>query len=293
VRIGNKEIGTGHPAFIVAEIGQNHNGNLETALRMIDAAIEADVDAVKFQKRAVHLAIPEEQKSVMRDTPWGRMTYLEYREHLEFNRAQYDIIDLYCKKQGIMWFASVWDIPSFVFIKENYSVPAFKIPSACITDEELLRAMKKRDVPIIISNGMSTQAEWLAAMDILEAQGNEVLVCHCNSTYPCPPEDLNLLCVAGMAKVMLAGYSGHEVGLAPTLAAVALGACYIERHLTLDRSMWGTDQAASVEPQGFKRLVEDIRTIEKAMGDGIKVVTPAEEEVKKKLRRVQGTAYAR
>jgi N-acetylneuraminate synthase len=285
--IGNIEI-TPDRAFIVAEAGQNHNGSLDLALRLVDAAVEAGVDAIKWQKRAIELCVPPEQRDIMRSTPWGQMRYIDYRYMLEFGQSEFDIIDVYCQDKGIMWFVSPWDIPSFVFMKENYDLPCWKIPSACLTDHELLRAMKRRQVPIVLSTGMSTSHEIAEAATILLGQGNETVICHCNSTYPCPPEDLNLRCIHGLQEGFpdaVVGYSGHEVALAPTIAARTMGALYIERHITLDRSSWGSDQASSVEPSGFKRLVKDIRLIEKCLGDGQKRITGGEVEPMRRLRR--------
>lgn len=287
VSVGNRIVGPGHPVFVVAEIGQNHNGDLDMALRLIDAAVYAGADAVKFQKRTPSLAVPNDQKEVMRETPWGSMTYLAYRERLEFGAREYSLIAEYCARVGIQWFASAWDIESVLFLGGVMDVPAIKIASATLTRHNVLRMAADCNIPIILSTGMSTPDEIDVAVDIL---GNSLaILCHCNSTYPCPPEDLNLRCILSLQSrypSVVVGYSGHEVGLPTTIAAVALGACYIERHITLDRSMWGTDQAASVEPLGFQRLVSHIRSIESALGDGIKRVTPGEIPVMQKLRKV-------
>ena len=272
---------------VVAEIGQNHNGTLSLALDMCIAARDAGADVAKFQKRTPALAVPKAQQGVPKDTPWGRMTYLEYREHLEFGVPEYDEIDLYCKWLGIPWTVSVWDEPSFELMHLNFPhLPFYKIPSACLTDDSLLEMVASAEVPVVLSTGMSTLDEVRHAVDILGSHG--LVLCHCNSTYPCPKEDLNLKVITSLAELFpdsIIGYSGHEVGLATTVAAVALGAQYVERHITLDRSMWGTDQSASVEPQGFSRLVDDIRAVESALGDGVKRVTDGELEAMKKLRR--------
>ena len=271
---------------VCAEIGINHNGDPDIARRLIRAAADAGADSVKFQKRAVWL-IPEHIANRPKETPWGMMTYGEYKERIEFSIEEYRELYEHAHREGIPMFWSVWDIASLVAIKENFDPPAYKIPSAKITDVDYLKAFKRREAPLVMSTGMSTSGEIALAASTIIDQGNQLILCHCNSTYPCPKKDLNLRCIQSLQRVfpgLAIGYSGHEVGLATTLAAVALGAVYIERHITLDRAMWGTDQASSVEPQGFKRLVEDIHSIEEALGDGIKRVTPAEEEVKKKLR---------
>ena len=281
---------------IVAELGQNHNGSLDVCLRMIEAAKAAGVDAVKLQKRHLPDAIPESQRTILKSTPWGLMSYLEYRERLEFTVSQYDVIDQACKTIGIKWFVSVWDIPSLETMVARYpDMPYIKIPSACLTDDLLLAEAAGCGIPVVLSTGMSTAAEVDHAMHLFDwgAEGNDFTVCHCNSTYPCPVGDLNLRCLAWLNKTYpwaRLGYSGHEVGLATTIAAVALGAQYVERHFTLDRSMWGSDQAASVEPGGFKRLVKDIRNVEQALGDGLKRVTPGELEAMRRLRRIPSPA---
>lgn len=272
------------PALVVAEIGINHNGSLDTALRLIDAARDAGADYVKFQKRTPRLAVPRSEWEKPRETPWGVMRYIEYKERLEFGATEYDVIDMYCRQHGIGWFASPWDVPSVDFLT-HYNLPMMKIASASITDERLLVAASEAGVPLVISTGMSTLEEVRRAVDL--AGPSLTTICHCNSTYPCPPEELNLEVMATLRREFPGfeiGYSGHEVGLATTVAAVALGASYIERHITLDRAMWGTDQAASVEPQGFARLVRDIRSVEAAMGDGVKRVTEGERPALARLR---------
>jgi N-acetylneuraminate synthase len=286
------EIGHDRPVHICAEAGQNHNGDLDVAFRLIDAAKEAGADSVKFQKRAVHMAVPEHMKDTPKETPWGTMSYLEYRERLEFSIEDYKAIDEYCKKVGIHWFVSVWDTPSYVAIKENFpDMPAWKIPSAMLTNTELLQNIvgslerQGKDTPVILSTGMSTPEQIDHAVSIFN--GCDLTILHCNSTYPCPKDDLNLRCITTLREMYpqhKVGWSGHDVGLATTVAAVALGALLVERHLTLDRSAWGTDQAASIEPHGFRRLVKDIRSVEAALGDGEKRITAAEQEVMQRLR---------
>ncbi len=284
VTIGNRKVGDGQPAYIIGEVGINHNGSLENAKALMRVAKKAGLDAVKFQKRTPLLCVPEHQRNQMRDTPWGYISYLDYRYKVEFDKEGYDEIDRYAKQIGIDWFASSWDIPSLEFI-ESYNPPTHKIPSALLTDHELLRAYKATGKPIIASTGMSTLNEIEQAMEILGE--DNVIVCHATSSYPCPPEELNLKVIQALKQKYKCpvGYSGHEVGLVPSAVAVALGACLVERHITLDRSMWGSDQSASVEPQGVETLVKYIRVIEKSMGDGIKQVYDSEKSSLSKLRR--------
>jgi N-acetylneuraminate synthase len=287
IKFGKKLVGDGHAAYIIAEIGINHNGSLETAKKMIDAAVHAGADAVKFQKRTPEVCTPLEQQKQMRETPWGYITYLDYRYKVEFGREEYAEIDRHCKQLGIDWMASVWDEPSVDFM-EQFDTPAYKVPSASLTDHALLQYARKSGKPIIISTGMSTPDEIVRGV---KAVGLENLaVMHCTSAYPCEPTELNLRMIETL-RVQFPrtpiGYSGHEVGLVPSAVAVALGACLVERHFTLDRAMWGGDQAASVEPGGFERLVKYIRVTEEAMGDGIKKVYDSELGALKKLRRVK------
>ncbi len=284
VKIKDRPIGDGHPVYIIAEIGINHNGDVGIAKRLIDAAVFAGCDAVKFQKRTPDLCVPEHQKSILRETPWGLITYLDYKKKIEFEREQYLEIDAYCKEKGIHWFASPWDEPSVDFLEE-LDVPCHKIASAMLTDDELLLKLKNLGKPLILSTGMSTTDQIGHAIEVL-GKDNLILL-HTTSTYPCPPEELNLSCVQSLKRQypdIPIGYSGHEVGLQTTLAAAVLGATVVERHITLDRAMWGTDHAASVEPQGLFRLVRDIRIVEKALGDGVKIVFDSEKPILKKLR---------
>ena len=288
IKIGNKMVGDGHPAYIIAEIGINHNGDLNIARQMIDAAVHAGVDAVKFQKRTPEVATPPEQQKQMRETPWGYMTYLDYRYKVEFNEEQYREIDRHCKEKGIDWLVSVWDQPSVEFM-EKFDTPAYKIPSASLTDFNLIRKALATGKPLILSTGMSTMEQIRQGVEIT-GEKNVVLM-HCTSTYPCEPEELNLKMVETLRSEfpnLPIGYSGHEVGLVPSAVAVALGACMVERHLTLDRAMWGSDQAASVEPGGFDRLVKYIRVTERSIGDGVKKVYESEMGSMKRLRRVNG-----
>jgi len=285
VNIGGRPVGEGYPVFIIAEIGINHNGDIEIAKKLIDAAVLAGADAVKFQKRTPELCVPPEQRDILRETPWGLMTYLEYRRRLEFGQKEYEEIDRYCKERNIMWFASVWDQPSVDFM-EQFDPPCYKIPSACLTDDDLLRYVNKTGRPVILSTGMSTMEQIRHAASLIDP--DRLLIAHCTSTYPCKPEELNLRVIETLRRELDCpiGYSGHEVGLQTTYAAVVLGACFVERHITLDRAMWGSDQAASVEPWGFMRLVRDIRVIELALGDGVKRVYESELPAMMRLRRV-------
>jgi N-acetylneuraminate synthase len=285
IRIDGRLVGDGHPTYIIAEIGINHNGDLEIAKQMIDAAVHAGVDAVKFQKRTPEVSTPPEQQKQMRETPWGSITYLEYRYKVEFSEKEYREIDRYCKQKGVAWFASAWDEQAVDFL-EQFDPPAYKIPSASITDHALLRYARNAGKPLVISTGMSTMEQIRAAV---KAVGTENLVItHCTSTYPCESKELNLRMIQTLRTEFPCpiGYSGHEVGLVPPQVAVALGACMIERHLTLNRAMWGSDQAASVEPSGFERLVKYVRTAEASLGNGVKRVYDSELSSLKKLRRV-------
>lgn len=285
LKIGNRMIGDGQQTFIIAEIGINHNGDLNIAKRLIDAAVLAGCDAVKFQKRTPEICVPLEQQSVMRETPWGLITYLDYRHRVELDEDQYHEIDTYCRERNIEWFASPWDEPSVDFL-EQFNPVCYKVASASLTDHGLLRHLRATGRPIIASTGMSTSEEITAAIDVLGL--DDLAIMHTTSTYPCPPEELNLNMVQTLRDKypVPIGYSGHETGLQTTVAAVVLGAQLVERHITLDRAMWGSDQAASVEPHGFSRLVRDIRTIETALGDGTKRVYDSERPIMNKLRRV-------
>ncbi len=286
INIRGKKIGDEEKVYIVAEIGINHNGSIDIAKKMIDGAVFAGCDAVKFQKRTPELCVPKDQWNIERDTPWGRMTYIDYRHKIEFSKEQYYIIDSYCREKGIDWFASCWDEESVDFI-EQFDPPLYKAASASLTDINLLVKMQSTKKPLIISTGMSTLEEITEAVSMLE-QG-KLLIAHSTSAYPCPPNELNLKMINTLKELFPGipiGYSGHETGLAPTWAAVAMGASFIERHITLDRAMWGTDQAASVEIMGLYRLVSNIRDIEKSFGDGIKKVYISELTSRKKLRKV-------
>jgi len=286
VKIGNRYVGDHHPVYVIAEIGINHNGSLDVARQLIEGAALAGCDAVKFQKRTPELCVPADQRDIERDTPWGRMRYIDYRYRVEFGCEEYAEIDAFCREKGIDWFASCWDEDAVDFM-EQFNPPCYKAASASLTDLALLKKTASTRRPLIISTGMSTMEE--IALAISELGSGNLLVAHTNSTYPCPVEELNLRVIGTLKAAwpdVPVGYSGHEVGLATTWAAVALGATFIERHVTLDRAMWGSDQAASVEISGMSRLVSNIRDIEKALGDGLKRVYEGEMAARRKLRRV-------
>ena len=290
VQIGERHVGEGEPVFIIAEIGINHNGSLTNAKKLIDGAVLAGCDAVKFQKRTPEKCVPDDQWYIERDTPWGRMPYIEYRHRVEFGLDQYEAIDRHCKERGILWFASCWDEESVEFI-EQFNPPCYKIASACVTDAHLLIEHRLTSRSVIMSTGMSTLEEIEMGVQALDRR--KLLIAHSTSTYPCPPEQLNLNMIKTLRNYYPdcpIGYSGHETGLSPTWAAVTLGAQFVERHITLDRAMWGSDQAASVEIGGLIRLVANIRDIEKSMGDGAKRVYPEEMKQRAKLRRVTTAA---
>lgn len=284
VQIGDRFIGGENPVYFVAEVGINHNGDIELARKLIDAAADAGCDAVKFQKRTPELCVPPDQRHLVRETPWGLISYLEYRHRIEFGFEHYRQIDEHCRQRRIHWFASPWDEPSVDFLEQFHPV-AYKIPSAALTDRGLRHRVRETGRPIILSTGMSTLRQVREA--VADLPNDRLILMHTTSTYPCKAEELNLRVIQALAKEFNVpiGYSGHETGLQATLAAVALDAKVIERHITLDRAMWGTDQGASVEPHGISRLVRDIRIIEQALGDGVKRVYDSELPALKKLRR--------
>lgn len=285
VQIGDRRVGDGEPVYVIAEIGINHNGSVDLAKLLMAGARRAGCDAVKFQKRTPELAVPKDQWNIERDTPWGRITYIEYKLRMELSSEQYEEIDAYAKDIGIHWFASPWDEVAVDFL-ERFELPCYKIASASVTDTKLLERVRLAGRPVILSTGMSTMEEVDHAVEILGR--DRLLIAHCTSAYPCPLDALNLRAISTLRARFPEcpiGYSGHETGLAPTCAAVALGATFVERHITLDRALWGTDQAASVEVHGFERLNANIRDIEKALGDGEKRVFACEEPSRKKLRR--------
>jgi N-acetylneuraminate synthase len=285
VAIGEKLVGRDHPTYVIAEIGLNHNGDVGIAKQLIDIAAEAGCDAVKFQKRTPEICVPPEQRSVERDTPWGRMTYMDYRYRVEFEDEQYQEIDNYCSKVGVHWFASPWDVPSVHFL-EKFNVVTHKVASASLTDHELLGAIRDTGKPVILSTGMSTIEEIDKAVEVVGTE--RLILLHATSTYPMPAKEANLRTITTLSARygVPVGYSGHERGLQISLAAVALGAVAVERHITLDRTMWGSDQAASLEPEGLRHLVRDIRILQDALGDGVKRVFDGELAPRARLRRV-------
>ena len=286
VRIGNTAAGDGHPCFIVAEIGINHNGDVDLARKLIDVAVSAGCNAVKFQKRTIEVVYTPEELARPRESPFGT-TNAELKYGLEFGFNEYFEVDAYCHAKGIPWFVSCWDEASVDFIAQ-FDVPCHKIASASLTDADLLGHVRRQGRPIILSTGMSSMEEVEHAVRVLGR--GELILLHSCSTYPAYYEELNLRIIPMLRRrfAVPVGYSGHETGLPSSVAATALGAAMIERHVTLDRSMWGSDQAASLEPNGLHRLVRDIRLVEQAMGDGVKRVLERELPVMQKLRRVGG-----
>jgi N-acetylneuraminate synthase len=284
VKIGNRVVGDGEPCMFVAEIGINHNGDIDTARKLISAAVLAGCDAVKFQKRTVDVVYTAEELARPRENPFGP-TNGDLKRGLEFDCDQYLAINEYCKQHGIMWFASCWDEASVDFM-EQFDPPAYKIASASLTDDNLLRHHRATGRPLMVSTGMSSMEQVDHAVEVMGS--DDLVLMHTNSTYPSKPEELNLRAIVTLRERygVPIGYSGHEVGLATSLAAAVPGACIIERHITLDRAMWGSDQAASVEPHGFSRLVRDVRVTESALGDGVKKVYDSEVPIRQKLRRV-------
>ncbi len=271
--------------YVIAEIGINHNGDLDVAKKLIDVAAVSGCDAVKFQKRNPDVCVPDHQKNVMRETPWGTMSYLEYKYRMEFEKNEYDQIDAYCLDKNIDWSASPWDMDSLDFLLQ-YKIPFIKVPSAMITNEQLMRACASTGKKVIFSAGMSSLNEVDEAVRWMREESADFALLHCNSSYPAPLEDLNLSCIQTLKQRYdcEVGYSGHEFRLGTSVAAIYLGATIVERHITLDRTMWGSDHLASVEPQGLIKLVKGIRELEIAYGDGVKKVTEAEKKVRKKLR---------
>lgn len=281
--VGDTLIGTARPIYIVAEIGINHNGDLSLAKRLIDVAVEAGCNAVKFQKRSPDVCVPHQQKFLRRETPWGAMAYIDYRHRIEFGFAEYEAIDRYCSAKKIPWFASCWDIESVDFM-DAFDLPCYKVASACLTDGDLLRHIKQKNRPIILSTGMSSMDQIRQAVACLDE--TNLLVTHATSSYQFNPDEINLRVIDSFSREFDCpiGYSGHEVGYASTLAAAAIGAVLVERHITLNHSMWGSDHPISLEPEQLKQMVADIRTIERAMGNGIKQVYASECFASAKLR---------
>lgn len=284
IKIGTKTVGNGHPCYVIAEIGINHNGDIDLAKRLISIAVAAGCDAVKFQKRTVEIVYSGEELAKPRESPFGT-TNGDLKRALEFDYKDFLEIDQYCRAVKIPWFASCWDEPSVDFI-HRFDVPCFKIASASLTDDNLLRYTRATGKPILLSTGMSTLEEIDHAVEVLGKEN--LVILHACSTYPAYYEELNLQAIRTLAAryAVPVGYSGHETGLPSSVAAVALGACIVERHITTDRAMWGSDQAASLEPNGITKLVSYIRVTERAMGDGVKRVLEREQPILKKLRRV-------
>jgi len=287
IKIGNTMIGDGYPCYVVAEIGINHNGEIEIAKKLIDVAAASGCNAVKFQKRTIEVVYTAEELARPRESPFGT-TNGDLKHGLEFGLDQYREIDRYCKERKISWFASCWDEASVDFI-DQFGVPCYKIASASLTDDNLLRYIRAKGCPILLSTGMSTLEQIDHAVEVLGKQ--DLVLLHTCSAYPAMYGELNLRVIPKLRERygILVGYSGHETGLSTSIATIALGACVVERHITLDRAMWGSDQAASVEPQGFAHMVRDIRLVETAMGDGVKRLGEREEPIMKKLRRVDTT----
>lgn len=270
--------------FITAEIGINHNGDIEIAKKLIDVTAFADCDAVKFQKRTIDKVYAKEFLGSPRESPWGK-TQRAQKEGLEFGKEEYDDIDRYCEEKGIEWFVSSWDVDSQLFLRK-YNLKYNKVASPILTNRPLLETIAEEKKYTFISTGMSTLDEIDRTVELFKKYDCPFELMHCNSTYPMKDEEANLRCIHTLRERYncKVGYSGHELGLQISLAAVAMGATSIERHITLDRAMYGSDQAASLEPGGLIRLVRDIRIIDNAMGDGVKRVTKVEEAVRAKLR---------
>jgi N-acetylneuraminate synthase len=284
IRIGSKLVGTGYPAYVIAEIGINHNGDIDLAKRLITVAVAAGCDAVKFQKRTVDVVYTPEELAKPRENPFG-LTNGDLKRGLEFTYEEYQEINRYCAEVKMPWFASCWDEESVDFIAQ-FNPPCYKIASASLTDDNLLRHTRAQGKPLLLSTGMSTLEQIDHALEVLGKE--DLILLHACSTYPAYYEELNLNVIQTLrARYGIpVGYSGHETGLPSSLVSVALGACIVERHITLDRSMWGSDQAASLEPNGITRLVSYLRLVEKSMGDGVKRVLEREQPIIHKLRRV-------
>jgi N-acetylneuraminate synthase len=286
VYIDQRVISNDVSPFLIAEIGVNHNASIQIAKKLIDAVFACNWHCVKFQKRTPDIAVPEHQKNVMRETPWGNLTYLEYRYKIEFGKEQYDYIDMYCREKPLLWSSSVWDIPSLEFML-SYNIPFVKIPSAMITNHDLIVAACHSGKTLILSTGMSTLEEIDTLVNWLEqhSRGDYILM-HTNSTYPTPTKEINLSVINLLKEryACLVGYSGHEYDMEPTVAAVTLGAKVIERHITLDHNMWGSDHFASLEVHAMDKLQKRIQNVYNAIGDGVKRLTEKEKQARLKLR---------
>lgn len=270
--------------FVIAEIGINHNGSVDTAKKLIDMAKAAGCDAVKFQKRTIELVYTKEMLDSPRESPWGT-TQRAQKAGLEFGKVQYDEIDRYCQEIGIDWFASAWDVPSQLFLRQ-YNLKHNKIASPMIAHQQLLETVAEEQKPTFISTGMSTYEQIDDAVEIFKRHDCPFVLMHCVSEYPAPEESLNLHCIVELRRRYgcPVGYSGHEVTMLPGVIAAAMGAVAVERHVTLDRAMYGSDQAASLEKRGLEMLVGYIRTIPLTVGDGVKRITSGESANAQKLR---------
>lgn len=271
--------------FLIGEIGINHNGSLKNAKKLIDLAKECNFNAVKFQKRNPEISIPQSEKHKIRPSPWGDITYLDYKKKIEFGRKEFDEINKYCNKKQIEWFASAWDTDSLKFLKK-YKLKYNKVASALLTNLELLKEIAKEKKLTFISTGMSTMKDIHKAVNIFKKYKCQFILMHCVSTYPCPIENLNLNMIQTLSKKFKCniGYSGHETHVSPSIMAYFLGANYIERHITLDRSMWGTDQASSLSENGMKSLSNIIQKINKTLGSGKKSISKEEKKLLKKFK---------
>lgn len=283
IKIGDFVVSKNAPTFIIAEIGINHNGDINLAKKMIDIAVSSGCHAVKFQKRTVEKVYSKAELELPRESVFG-ITNGDLKRGLEFSEKEYKSIDDYCKKRGILWFASCWDEESVDFI-DKFNPPCYKIASASLTNDNLIKYTRSKGKPILLSTGMSTLEEISHAVDILGKK--DLLIYHCTSTYPTNNNEINLNAIPELEKKFdcLVGYSGHERGLIPSVISVIKGAVSVERHITVDRTLWGSDQAASLEPTGIHRLVRDIKVAKEALGDGNKVVYESEKPIIKKLRK--------
>ncbi len=284
VNIQGHEVGGKH-CFVIAEIGINHNGCVQTAKRLIDLAASSGCDAVKFQKRTIDIVYTKEELEKPRTSPFGE-TNGDLKRGLEFGFEEYKEIDRYCKEKNILWFASCWDEESVDFI-DQFDPPCYKIASASLTDDSLLRHTRAKGKPILLSTGMSSLEEIDHAIEVLGRE--DLIIYHCTSTYPTDNNEINLSAISALKERynVPIGFSGHERGILSSILAHALGACSVERHITLDRTMWGSDQAASLEPVGLHKMMRDIRNVPVFMGDGQKIVYESEKPIIQKLRRVK------
>jgi len=271
--------------FLIGEIGINHNGSIEIAKKLIDLAVKYKFDCVKFQKRNPEVCVPNNQKNLIRETPWGNITYLNYKKKIEFEKAEYDEIDSYCKRKKIQWFASAWDIESQSFLKK-YNNKYNKIASAMITNLDFLKVVAKEKKQTFISTGMCNISDIKKAVNIFKRSNCPFTLMHCVSTYPAPEKMLNLNTIITLKEKFKCdvGYSGHESSVSPTVIAHLMGASVIERHITLNRSMWGTDQAASLSEEGIKNLTDILNKLPNIFGNGKKIKTIQDKKIEKKFR---------